>query len=106
MSEKVLMKGNQAIGEAAVQAGVDAYYGYPITPQNELTAHMALRMHQEKRVFIQTESELAAINMVLGSAATGLTSQQTVRRRIGPFFFAFDFTAIVGWPTSIISRIF
>ncbi|MFC1800558.1 3-methyl-2-oxobutanoate dehydrogenase subunit VorB [Nanoarchaeota archaeon] len=71
MSEKILMKGNQAIAEAAVQAGVDAYFGYPITPQNELIAHMALRMHQEKRVFIQTESEIAAINMVLGAAATG-----------------------------------
>ena len=68
---RVLMTGNEAIGEAAVRAGCDAYYGYPITPQNELTAYMSRRMIEEGRVFIQSESELAAINMVLGSAASG-----------------------------------
>jgi 2-oxoglutarate ferredoxin oxidoreductase subunit alpha len=65
------MTGNEAIGEAAVRAGVDAYYGYPITPQNELTAYMSRRMPEEGRVFIQSESELAAVNMVLGSAVAG-----------------------------------
>jgi len=65
------MCGNEAMGEAAVMAGVDAYFGYPITPQNEFTAYMAKRMPEEGRVFLQTESELAAINMVYGASATG-----------------------------------
>ncbi|MFO7899553.1 MAG: 3-methyl-2-oxobutanoate dehydrogenase subunit VorB [Planctomycetota bacterium] len=69
--DKLLMTGNEAIGEAAIQAGVDAYFGYPITPQNELTAYMSRRMLEEGRVFIQSESELAAINMVLGAAVSG-----------------------------------
>ena len=68
---RILMTGNEAIGEAAIRAGVDAYYGYPITPQNELTAYMSLRMLEEDRVFIQSESELAAINMVMGSSLSG-----------------------------------
>ena len=65
------MCGNEAMAEAAIQAGLDAYFGYPITPQNEVTAYMSQRMPEEKRVFIQSESELAAINMVFGAAATG-----------------------------------
>ncbi len=69
--EKVLMTGNEAIGEAAIRAGVQAYYGYPITPQNELTAYMSRRMLEEGRVFIQSESELAAISMVTGSSVSG-----------------------------------
>jgi len=69
--EKRLMKGNEAMGEAAVRAGCDAYFGYPITPQNELTAYMARHMLDKKRVFIQAESEVSAINMVYGAAATG-----------------------------------
>ena len=69
--EKRLMKGNEAMGEAAVRAGCDAYFGYPITPQNELTAYMAKHMLDHKRVFIQAESEVSAINMVYGAAATG-----------------------------------
>jgi len=68
---KVLMKGNEAIAEAAVQAGCDAYFGYPITPQNEVPAYMSRRMPEEGRVFLQSESELAAINMVFGASATG-----------------------------------
>jgi 2-oxoglutarate ferredoxin oxidoreductase subunit alpha len=67
----VLMKGNEAIAEAAIQAGCDAYFGYPITPQAELLEWMARRMPEEGRVFVQAESELAAINMALGAAATG-----------------------------------
>ena len=70
-SKKLLMTGNEAIGEAAIRAGCDAYFGYPITPQNELTAYMSRRMLEEGRVFIQSESELAAINMVLGASVAG-----------------------------------
>lgn len=69
--ERVLMKGNEAIAEAAIQAGCDAYFGYPITPQAELLEWMARRMPELGRVFLQAESELAAINMALGAAATG-----------------------------------
>ena len=66
-----LMKGNEAIGEAAIRAGVEAYFGYPITPQTELLEYMSRRMPDEGRVFLQAESELAAINMVYGAACTG-----------------------------------
>ena len=59
------------MAEAAIQAGCDAYFGYPITPQNEVTAYMSVRMPEEGRVFLQCESELAAINMVFGASATG-----------------------------------
>jgi 2-oxoglutarate ferredoxin oxidoreductase subunit alpha len=68
---RILMKGNQAIAEAAIQAGCDAYFGYPITPQAELLEWMAKRMPELGRVFVQAESELGAINMALGAAATG-----------------------------------
>ncbi len=72
--DKRLMKGNEAIGEAAIRAGCRAYFGYPITPQNELTAYMAKHMLDRKRTFIQAESEVSAINMVYGAAATGARS--------------------------------
>jgi 2-oxoglutarate ferredoxin oxidoreductase subunit alpha len=68
---RVLMKGNEAMAEAAIQAGCDAYFGYPITPQAELLEWMARRMPELGRVFVQAESELGAINMALGAAATG-----------------------------------
>ncbi len=68
---RVLMKGNEAMAEAAIQAGCDAYFGYPITPQAELLEWMARRMPEEGRAFVQAESELGAINMALGAAATG-----------------------------------
>ncbi len=68
---RILMKGNEAIAEAAIQAGCDAYFGYPITPQAELLEWMAKRMPELGRVFVQAESELGAINMGLGAAATG-----------------------------------
>ena len=71
MSEKVLMKGNDAIAEAAIRAGCGAYFGYPITPQNELIAYMAKHMLEKGRVFIQAESEVAAINMVYGASCAG-----------------------------------
>lgn len=68
---RVLLKGNEAMAEAAIRAGCDAYFGYPITPQAEVLEWMAKRMPEEGRVFVQAESELAAINMGLGAAATG-----------------------------------
>ncbi|WP_371380963.1 3-methyl-2-oxobutanoate dehydrogenase subunit VorB [Sporomusa aerivorans] len=71
MSEKVLMKGNEAIGEAAVIAGCRHYFGYPITPQSELIEYMAKRLPQVNGVFLQAESEIAAINMVYGAAGAG-----------------------------------
>jgi 2-oxoglutarate ferredoxin oxidoreductase subunit alpha len=71
MSKKTLMAGNIALAEGALLAGCRAYFGYPITPQNEILQHMAKRMLEEERVFLQTESEVAAINMVYGAAAAG-----------------------------------
>ncbi len=72
MSEKVLMKGNEAMAEAAIMAGCHHYFGYPITPQTEVAAYMAKRMPKiDGGVFLQAESEIAAINMVIGVASTG-----------------------------------
>jgi 2-oxoglutarate ferredoxin oxidoreductase subunit alpha len=71
MAKRILMTGNDAIGEGAIRAGCDCYFGYPITPQNELTAYMAEHMPEHGRVFIQAESEIAAINMVFGAAVAG-----------------------------------
>lgn len=68
---KVLMKGNEAVAEAAVRAGLSAYFGYPITPQTELLEYLSRRMPELGRAFVQAESELAAINMVYGAACTG-----------------------------------
>ncbi|MBQ8905451.1 MAG: 3-methyl-2-oxobutanoate dehydrogenase subunit VorB [Ruminococcus sp.] len=66
------MKGNEALAEAAIRAGCKCFFGYPITPQTELAAYMAKRMNKEGGVFLQAESEIAAINMVLGAASTGV----------------------------------
>ena len=71
MAEKVLMKGNEAIAEAAIRAGCRHYFGYPITPQTELAAYMAKRMPKIGGCFLQAESEIAAINMVYGVSSTG-----------------------------------
>ncbi len=71
VSENILMTGNEAMAQAAITAGCHFYAGYPITPQNELIAYMAKHMPDQERVFIQAESELAAINMVFGAAASG-----------------------------------
>lgn len=68
---KELLKGNVAIAEAAIRAGCEAYFGYPITPQTELLEHMSRRMVELDRVFLQAESEVAAVNMVYGAAAAG-----------------------------------
>ncbi|KRQ87170.1 2-oxoglutarate oxidoreductase subunit KorA [Caloramator mitchellensis] len=72
MANKVLMKGNEAIGEAAIHAGCQCFFGYPITPQTEVAAYMARRMPKIGRVFLQAESEVAAINMVYGAAGAGV----------------------------------
>lgn len=78
---KVLMKGNQAIALAAVDAGLDAFFGYPITPQNEVPEYLSKYMAEKGRVFVQAESEVAAINMVYGAAGAGarvMTSSSSV----------------------------
>ncbi len=71
MAEKVLMKGNEALAEAAIMAGCKYYFGYPITPQTEVAAYMSKRMPKIGGTFLQAESEVAAINMVIGVAACG-----------------------------------
>ena len=71
MQEKTLMKGNEAIAEAAILAGCRHYFGYPITPQTEVAAYMAKKMPKIGGTFLQAESEIAAINMVYGVASTG-----------------------------------
>ncbi|MBU1093484.1 MAG: 3-methyl-2-oxobutanoate dehydrogenase subunit VorB [Firmicutes bacterium] len=78
---KVLMKGNEAIVRAAIAAGLDAFFGYPITPQNEIPEYMSKLMKEAGRVFVQAESEVAAINMVYGAAGAGarvMTSSSSV----------------------------
>lgn len=71
MSEKVLMKGNEAMAEAAIQAGCRHFFGYPITPQTEVAAYMAKQMPKHGGTFLQAESEVAAINMVYGASGAG-----------------------------------
>jgi 2-oxoglutarate ferredoxin oxidoreductase subunit alpha len=70
-AERIISTGNDAIGYGAIAAGCKFYFGYPITPQNEVPAYMSKRMVELGRVFLQAESELAAINMVLGASVTG-----------------------------------
>ena len=72
MEERMLMKGNEALAEAAIRAGCKCYFGYPITPQTEIAAYMSKRMPKVGGVFIQAESEIAAINMVYGAASAGV----------------------------------
>lgn len=71
MAEKVMVKGTEAIAEAALRAGCKLYYGYPITPQSELTEYMARRLPEIDGTFLQAESEVAAVNMIYGAACTG-----------------------------------
>lgn len=80
---KELLKGNEAFAEAAIRYGLEAYFGYPITPQSEALEHLARRMVEENRVFIQAESELGAINMVYGAACCGV---RTMTSTSGPGF--------------------
>lgn len=77
MSKRVLMKGNEAIAEAAVRAGCRHYFGYPITPQTEIMHYMARRMPEAGGTMVQAESEVAAINMVYGAAAAGVRTMTT-----------------------------
>ena len=72
MAERVLMKGNEALAEAAIRSGCRHFFGYPITPQTELAAYMAKQMPKVGGTFLQAESEVAAINMVLGAASAGM----------------------------------
>ncbi len=72
MSEKIIMKGNEALAEAAIRAGCKHFFGYPITPQTEVAAYMAKRLPKIGGCFLQAESEIAAINMVLGASSAGV----------------------------------
>ena len=74
---KELWKGNEAIAEASVRAGLEAYFGYPITPQTEILEYLSRRMPELGRAFVQAESELGAINMVYGAACTGVRVMST-----------------------------
>ncbi len=71
MAESILMKGNEALAEAAIRAGCRHYFGYPITPQNEVSEYMARRLPEVGGVFVQAESEVSSINMVYGAAGAG-----------------------------------
>lgn len=70
--KREIWKGSEAIAEAAIRAGCRGFFGYPITPQNEIPEYMSLRMPQVGGVFVQAESEVAAINMVYGAAGSGV----------------------------------
>ena len=72
MAEKVLMKGNEALAEGAIRAGCRFFAGYPITPQNEVPEYMSWRQEEVGGVFVQAESEVSAVNMIYGAAATGV----------------------------------
>ena len=74
---KEMIKGNVAVAEAAVRAGLVSYFGYPITPQTELLEYLSARMPELGRAFVQAESELGAINMVYGAACTGLRTMSS-----------------------------
>ncbi|MBC7189735.1 3-methyl-2-oxobutanoate dehydrogenase subunit beta, partial [Candidatus Aerophobetes bacterium] len=75
--KKVLISGNEALAEGSVRAGCRCYFGYPITPQSEIAAYMAKRMEEVGGVFLQAESEIAAINMVYGASAAGVRCMTT-----------------------------
>ena len=76
-----LWKGNEAIAEASVRAGLEAYFGYPITPQTEILEYLSKRMPQLGRAFVQAESELGAINMVYGAACAGAIPSIGISKR-------------------------
>lgn len=77
MDEKALVKGNYAIAQAALNAGLECYFGYPITPQTEIGEYLSGEMYERKLAYVCAESELAAINMVLGAASTGAKAMTT-----------------------------
>ena len=72
MANKILMKGNEALAEAAIRAGCRHFFGYPITPQTEVSAYMAKKMPKIGGTFLQAESEVSAINMVYGAGGAGV----------------------------------
>ena len=76
-SNKVLIKGNYAIAQAAINAGMECYFGYPITPQTEIGEYLSSKMQELGRAYVCAESEIAAINMVLGAASTGVKAMTT-----------------------------
>ena len=76
-TDKVLIKGNYAIAQAAVNAGMQCYFGYPITPQTEIGEYLSSKMPELGRAYVCAESELAAINMVLGAVSTGVKAMTT-----------------------------
>ena len=76
-NKKVLMKGNYAIANAAIKAGCQCYFGYPITPQSEIGEFMSGKMQELGRAYVSAESELAAINMTLGACATGVKAMSS-----------------------------
>ena len=71
MADKILMKGNEALAEAAIRAGCRYFFGYPITPQTQVAEYMAKKLPKIGGVYLQSESEVAAINMVMGASAVG-----------------------------------
>ncbi len=71
MAEKILMKGNEALAEAAIRAGCRCFFGYPITPQTQVAEYMAKKLPKIGGIYLQSESEVSAINMVMGAASTG-----------------------------------
>ena len=75
------MKGNEALAEAAIRAGCKCFFGYPITPQTEISAYLSKRFQKEGGIFLQAESEIAAINMVLGAASTGVRAMTSSSSR-------------------------
>ncbi len=77
MSEKLLMKGNEALAEASIRAGIDAYFGYPITPQSEILEYFSYHLPRKGIAFVQAESEVASINMVYGAAGCGKRTMTT-----------------------------
>ena len=76
-NKKVLMKGNYAIANAAVLAGCQCYFGYPITPQSEIGEFMSGKMQELGRAYVSAESELAAINMTIGACSTGVKAMSS-----------------------------
>ena len=80
--EKELWKGNEAVAEAAIRAGCKYFFGYPITPQNEIPEYLSLHLPQVGGCFIQAESEVAAINMVYGAAGCGVRAMPSCFREM------------------------
>jgi 2-oxoglutarate ferredoxin oxidoreductase subunit alpha len=102
MTNKVFMSGNHTFGEAAIRAGCKCYFGYPITPQNELGEYMAANLDKRGGSFLQSESETAAINMVIGAASTGarvMTSSSSpgisLKQEGLSFLAAFEFPSVI-----------